>query len=121
MSLLGGVHHVSLNVDDAEVGGRFYQDVLGLTRLDRPDFGFPGVWLSAGAVQVHLIEVEGHTAPDGQHFAFQVDDVDAVRARLAERGVEASQPYSLPGAGRQSFFHDPAGNLIELNQPDPPA
>jgi catechol 2,3-dioxygenase-like lactoylglutathione lyase family enzyme len=121
MTLLGRVHHVSLNVDDAEVAGRFYEEVLGLTRIERPDFGIRGVWLSAGDVQVHLIEIEGHTAPDGQHFAFQVDDVDAVQARLAEQGVDASVPYSLPGAGRQSFFHDPAGNLIELNQPDRPA
>jgi catechol 2,3-dioxygenase-like lactoylglutathione lyase family enzyme len=115
---LGGVHHVSLNVDDAEVAGRFYEEVLGLERIERPDFGFPGVWLSAGDVQVHLIEVDGHTAPEGQHFAFRVDDVDAVQARLVELGVDASTPYGLPGAGRQSFFHDPAGNLIELNQPD---
>jgi catechol 2,3-dioxygenase-like lactoylglutathione lyase family enzyme len=121
MSLLGGVHHVSLNVDDAEVAGRFYEDVLGLTRIERPDFGFPGVWLSAGAVQVHLIEVIGHAAPEGQHFAFRVDDVDAVQARLVELGVDASTPFSTPGAGRQSFLHDPAGNLIELNQPESPA
>jgi catechol 2,3-dioxygenase-like lactoylglutathione lyase family enzyme len=121
VSVLGGVHHVSLNVDDAEVAGRFYEDVLGLTRLDRPDFGFPGVWLSAGAVQIHLIEVDGHTAPEGQHFAFQVDDVDVVQARLAALGVDATVPHSFPGAGRQSFFHDPAGNLIELNQPESPA
>jgi glyoxylase I family protein len=120
VSGLGGVHHVSLNVADAEVAGEFYEDVLGLTRLERPDFGFPGVWLDAGGVQVHLIEVPEHVAPDGQHFAFRVDDVDAVHARLAERGVEASEPSAFPGAGRQSFFKDPSGNLIELNQPDLP-
>jgi catechol 2,3-dioxygenase-like lactoylglutathione lyase family enzyme len=121
VSLLGGVHHVSLNVDDAEVAARFYEDVLGLTRIERPDFGIPGVWLSAGAVQIHLIEIEGHTAPEGQHFAFQVDDVDAVQARLVEQDVDATVPSSFPGAGRQSFLHDPAGNLIELNQPESPA
>jgi glyoxylase I family protein len=120
MSLLGGVHHVSLNVTDAEEAGAFYEDVLGLTRIERPDFGFPGVWLDAGGVQVHLLEVPDHRAPDGQHFAFRVDDVDAVHARLTERGVKASAPSAFPGAGRQSFFRDPSGNLIELNQPDPP-
>jgi catechol 2,3-dioxygenase-like lactoylglutathione lyase family enzyme len=121
MTMVGRVHHVSLNVDDAEVAGRFYEDVLGLTRIERPDFGIPGAWLDAGGVQVHLIEVEGHRAPDGQHFALQVDDIDAVQARLVEQGVDASEPSSFPGAGRQSFFHDPSGNLIELNQPDAPA
>ena len=121
MRLLGGVHHVSLNVDDAEVTGRFYEDVLGLTRIERPDFGIPGVWLSAGAVQIHLIEVEDHTAPDGVHVVDLEGKVLAVRARLVEEGVDATAPSSFPGAGRQSFFHDPAGNLIELNQPESPA
>jgi glyoxylase I family protein len=121
MTGLGGVHHVSLNVDDAEAAGRFYEDVLGLRRIARPDFGFPGVWLDAGGVQIHLLEVPGHHAPDGQHFAFRVDDVDATHARLTALGVDASEPSSFPGAGRQSFLRDPAGNLIELNQPDVPA
>lgn len=117
MSVLGGIHHVSLNVDDAEAGRAFYEDVLGLTRLERPDLGIPGFWLDAGDFQIHLIEIPGHQAPAGQHFAFRVDDADAARARLQALGVEVSEP-SVIGAGRQCFLHDPAGNLIELNQPD---
>src|SRR5688500_9886093 len=51
------VHHVSINVDNVEAAVRFYVDVLGLVpRDDRPDFGFGGAWLDAGAQQVHLIE-----------------------------------------------------------------
>jgi glyoxylase I family protein len=118
MSLIGGVHHVSLNVTDAEEAGRFYEEVLGFRRIQRPDFGFPGAWFDAGGVQVHLIEVEQAPRSDGQHFALRVDDVDAVQARLVELGVDASTPHSFPGAGRQSFFSDPSGNLIELNQPE---
>ena len=120
MNLLGGIHHVSLNVDDAEVGLAFYEDVLGLRRLDRPDLGIPGFWLDALDFQIHLIEVPGHEAPEGQHFAFRVDDVDAARARLLDQGVAVSKPSPI-GSGRQCFLHDPAGNLIELNQPDPSA
>ncbi len=118
MSLVGRVHHVSLNVTDADEAGRFYEDVLGLRRIERPDFGFPGAWFDAGGVQVHLIEASEPPVSAGQHFALQVDDVDAVHARLVDQGVDASAPHSFPGAGRQSFFSDPSGNLIELNQPD---
>jgi catechol 2,3-dioxygenase-like lactoylglutathione lyase family enzyme len=118
MSLLGGIHHVSLDVDDAEATGRFYEDVLGLRRIERPDFGFPGRWFDAGGTQIHLIEVAEHRAPKSQHFAFRVDDVDAVAAELTAKGVDVQGPASFPGAGRQAFFTDPAGNLIELNQPD---
>ena len=54
---LSGVHHVSLNVDDAEKTGRFYTEVLGLEVLPRPDFPFKGLWLRAGGQEIHLIEV----------------------------------------------------------------
>ncbi|MDZ7733333.1 MAG: VOC family protein [Acidimicrobiia bacterium] len=112
-----GIHHVSLNVHDTEEAGRFYLDVLGFRPLDRPAFGFPGMWLETpDGRQVHLIEVEDHEAPDGQHFALLVDDIDATVAELRGRGAEVGDPYPV-GAGRQAFFHDPAGNLIELNCP----
>jgi len=118
---LGGVHHVSLNVADAEVAATFYEEVLGLRRLPRPDIGFPGAWFAVGDSQVHLLEVPGHEAPPGQHFAFLVADLDATCATLAERGVAVTDPAEVPGAGRQAFLHDPSGNLIELNEPTGPA
>jgi catechol 2,3-dioxygenase-like lactoylglutathione lyase family enzyme len=114
---LGGVHHVSINVHDAEVTGRFYTEVLGLETLPRPDFPFKGLWLRAGGQEIHLIEVADHRAPEGQHFAFGVDDIDAVCDALHARGVNVSKPMTIPGAGRQAFFRDPSGNLVELNQP----
>ena len=116
---LGPVHHVSINVPDVEAAAPFYTDVLGMQLLDRPDFGFPGRWLrSPGGGEVHLIEVEGWVPPAGQHWAFKVDDIDAAVAELRGRGVKVDDPMSLPGiAARQTFFFDPAGNMIELNQP----
>lgn len=118
--VVGGVHHVSLNVADVDEAVPFYEEALGLTRIERPDFGFPGAWFDSGSGQIHLLEVDGHTAPDGQHFAFRVDDIDAVVATLVDKGIDVSPPSAgLPGAGRQAFLKDPSGNLIELNQPDP--
>ena len=110
------IHHVSINVPDPEAALRFYVDVLGLTpRADRPDFGIGGAWLDAGGQQVHLIE--GETPPAmGQHFAIAVDDLDAVVAELRGKGLEVSDPFGI-GPGRQAFTQDPAGNVVELNQP----
>ncbi len=113
---LNGVHHVSLNVHDTQEVGRFYTKVLGLEELPRPDFGVPGMWLRAGRQEIHLIEVKDHRAPEGQHFAFAVEDLAESIEQLREMGVEVSDPRSLPGGARQSFLRDPAGNLIELNQ-----
>jgi glyoxylase I family protein len=114
---LAGVHHVSLNVDDAEKAARFYIEVLGLVEMPRPDLGFPGYWLRTGQQEIHLIEVKDHRVPGGEHFAFRVDDVDATCRELEARGVKVSRPMNVPGAGRQAFLRDPAGNLLELNQP----
>lgn len=112
------IHHVSINVHDAEVSQRFYVDVLGLTeRDDRPDFPFAGSWLQIGDEQVHLLEVPDFEPPAGQHFAVQVSDIDASIAELADNGVTCSEPAEINGICRQAFFKDPTGNLIELNQP----
>ncbi|HMC39715.1 MAG TPA: VOC family protein [Acidimicrobiales bacterium] len=111
------VHHVSVNVDDVEAALAFYTDVLGLgLRPDRPDFGFGGAWLDAGGQQVHLIEAPLPTN-QGQHFALQVADLSAVVDELRGRGVEVSDPSKV-GSGLQSFLRDPAGNSIELQQPN---
>ena len=36
---LGPVHHVSINVPKVSDVAPFYTEVLGMTELDRPDFG----------------------------------------------------------------------------------
>ena len=111
-----GVHHVSVNVNDVPKALAFYVDVLGLTqRDDRPDFGFGGAWLDLGAQQVHLIEATP-PADIGQHFALEVEDLDAIVHELRGRGVDVTTPAKV-GSGRQSFLHDPSGNRIELNEP----
>lgn len=113
-----GIHHVSINVTDAAVATRFYVDVLGMTeRSDRPDFPFAGAWLQAGAQQIHLLEVPDVAPPEGQHFALRVADLDAARSHLESHGVRVSEPNEIDSVCVQSFFTDPTGNLIELNQP----
>jgi glyoxylase I family protein len=110
-----GVHHVSINVEDVDAALGFYVGTLGLVqRPDRPDFGFPGAWLDAGTQQVHLIG--GSTPPaQGQHFALQVDDIDAVIGELRRGGTEVSDPVPV-GPNLQAFLNDPAGNQIELHE-----
>jgi len=114
---LQGVHHVSLNVRDVDEAGKFYLEVLGLEKLPRPDFGFDGLWLRSEGQEIHLMKVENHEPPEGQHFAFKVDSLAAAIEELEGRGVKVSKPFDLPGGARQAFLRDPSGNMIELNQP----
>jgi glyoxylase I family protein len=110
-----GVHHVSINVDDVDAALAFYTGTLGLIRRqDRPDFGIAGAWLDAGSQQVHLIGLAPPPA-QGQHFAFQVDDLDGVVSELRAEGIEVSDPVPV-GPNRQAFLSDPAGNQVELQQ-----
>jgi glyoxylase I family protein len=110
-----GVHHVSINVDDVDAALSFYVDTLGLIqRKDRPDFGIAGAWLDAGSQQVHLIGLSPPPA-QGQHFAFQVDDLDRVIGELRGKGIDVSDPAPV-GPNRQAFLSDPAGNQVELQQ-----
>ena len=111
------VHHVSINVTDADESIRFYREVLELEPLARPPFDFAGAWFALGEQQLHLIEAPGFVAPVGQHFALFVDDIGATMAVLTERGVKVSRVAEIPGVCLQAFFADPTGNSIELNQP----
>ena len=115
-----GIHHVALNVHDLDEALAFYVDRLELTLLDRPDFGFAGAWVQAGASQIHLMETAEATIDRRQHLALQVRDLDEALVGLEAAGVEVARVPYLPGAGRQAFLRDPSGNRIELNQPDEP-
>lgn len=115
---LGAIHHVNLIVDDVVAARRFYGDVLGLEEVPRPDFGMDGAWFAAGATQVHL-SIGAPPPPDAfQHVAFRTDDLAGVVTRLHAENVEVLEVPHVAGAGHQAFARDPAGNLIEFNQPD---
>ena len=111
-----GIHHVNLMFDDIDVARAFYGETHGFDEIERPDFGFPGLWFQMGAQQLHM---QPGTAPDTfQHFALEVDDLDAVLEELATtgpRGRRRARRWTAPG--KQAFFTDPTGNVIELNQP----
>lgn len=109
------VHHVSINVSDVDASVAFYTSAIGGTvRDDRPDFRFGGAWIDLGTTQVHLIQA---AVPQnlGQHFAVLYDDLDAVVAALRLQGIEVADPSPV-GANRQTFVHDPDGNMVELHQ-----
>src|SRR5215472_4263045 len=49
-----GYSHVAISVTDLDSARAFYIDLLGFEELPRPDFGFPGMWLRVGDLQLHF-------------------------------------------------------------------
>jgi catechol 2,3-dioxygenase-like lactoylglutathione lyase family enzyme len=113
--VLRRVAHVNLSIDDVERARRFYGEVLGLEPIARPaDAGRAGCWFRLGEVELHLSLEEGaENARSKRHVAFEVTDLEAVRARLASAGAILEEAKPMAGV-RRFFARDPAGNRLEL-------
>ena len=99
----------------------FYRDVVGLTVGDRPPFRRYGYWLYAGERAVlHLGEADPADVCDSDvegtfnHASFTCTDKSEFERRLTARQVRY-RTARVPLTGQvQLFFHDPAGNGVEL-------
>jgi catechol 2,3-dioxygenase-like lactoylglutathione lyase family enzyme len=61
-----------------------------------------------------ITDVEPGRAP---RITLVVDDIDAARARLAERGVDISEVQDMPWGAQHAHFNDPDGNPWDLQKP----
>jgi len=116
MIKIRGFSHSAVRITDPERAKSWYENVLGLRKLPRPDFKFGGAWYGVGTNQIHLISAEkreGTINPLGPHIALEVEDFDETRRTLKEMGIEFIEaPSNI--AGRQLWILDPDGNTIEL-------
>jgi catechol 2,3-dioxygenase-like lactoylglutathione lyase family enzyme len=96
----------------------FYQDMLGLTELPKPDelAGRGGCWFSSGTVTVHLGVDKNFVAAGKAHPAFIVDGLAEMERKLKQAGYRVTEDEPLPGCNRR-HVHDPFGNRIELIEP----
>ena len=114
-----GFHHAGFLITEIDRAVEFYEEVLGLKALPRPDFGFDGRWYDLGhGQQLHLMCVEsmpGHNDPPrhDRHIALDVPEIEETERQLREMGIDIG--YGSGRAGRpQLFIRDPDGNTIEL-------
>jgi catechol 2,3-dioxygenase-like lactoylglutathione lyase family enzyme len=112
------LNHVALHVADVAASCRFYETILRLEPLPRPNFTFPGAWFRLGVAQeLHLIgdrAAEVHSSNRGNHFALRVDDLSAWQKHLEQTGADFAPPKNRPDGARQIFLRDPDGHVIEL-------
>lgn len=92
----------------------FYGGVLGLEELT--DLGYPlphgAIWFQMGDIQLHIRAEDVHDISQ-RHPAFEITDLQAVRAMLEEQGIAIKNESKIPDRIRFSF-RDPFGNRIEL-------
>jgi len=118
-----GFDHYNLRADRAMLDRLrdFYRDVVGLTVGDRPPFRRFGYWLYSGDRAVlHLsLADDGEERPSNAvntfaHAAFNCTGRAELERRLKALGI----PYRIAQVPlldlAQLFFHDPAGNGVEL-------
>jgi glyoxylase I family protein len=118
--IIAGFHHAGVLVTDIDRAAAFYEEVLGLQKLERPDFGFPGRWYDLkNGHQIHLMstmdlpEHSTHKPAFDRHVALVVPDLQKTAAQLTELGIPFAQGSGRGGAA-QLFIRDPDGNMIEL-------
>ncbi len=107
------------DLDRAEA---FYVGRLGLTRVSRDEFA-----LAVNAdVPIRITRVAELAPQPFTVLGWQVADIDAVVARLAQAGVEfrrypgmdqdAAGIWRAPSGARVAWFEDPDGNVLSLSE-----
>ena len=119
-----GIGAITLFVEDFEATKRFYLEVFGLPLKFEDDdsavfdFGNTLINLLKGTAATELIEpavVASREAGARMQFTIEVDDVDAMCAELASRGVELlNGPMDRPWGVRTASFIDPGGHIWEV-------
>jgi catechol 2,3-dioxygenase-like lactoylglutathione lyase family enzyme len=119
------LQHVSIPIASGgeERARAFYGGLLGLEERSVPPHLDPSrlIWFRIGEPDLELHLMIGTTPPEGaQHFCLELPELEALRARLEEAGVETRDPTEI--VGRPRFFcRDPSGNLVELSRIDDPS
>jgi catechol 2,3-dioxygenase-like lactoylglutathione lyase family enzyme len=119
-----GIAAITLFVEDLEAAKQFYRQVFGLPVTFEDDdsavfkFGDTLVNLLKTTAAGELIEpaaVASREAGSRFQFTVEVDDVDAMCADLATRGVELlNGPMDRPWGIRTASFRDPGGHIWEI-------
>ena len=124
-----GLDHVVIRTTDIDRMIKFYSEVVRCP-LERSVESAGLYQMRAGSALIDLVPVDseigkrggaapGKDAHNMDHFCLMLEDFDeaAIRAHLAEHGVEAGPTenrYGAAGRGPSIYIRDPDGNTVEL-------
>jgi glyoxylase I family protein len=121
------IHHLAVEVSDAECSAAFYCDLLGFQRGARfhfPERGRTIIFVQLGETCLELLQSAENepfvAAPKMlgfKHVCLRTDDVDGEIERLRAAGVTITlEPFDTQVNSRIAFFEDPDGLALELWQ-----
>lgn len=98
-----------------EAARNFFAGVFGFKEVEKPAVlrKRGGVWFEFGAYQIHIGIEEPFIPAKKAHPAFEVRNLEDVKAHLTKNEIDYVEDDSLPGADR-IYLHDPFGNRMEL-------
>jgi catechol 2,3-dioxygenase-like lactoylglutathione lyase family enzyme len=108
---LPGVRLAAVQVADPDKACEFYKSQFDLDVIRRDPDG--SILLSDGTVKLMLTRKQSLDRGGIQYFGIQVDNLPAVRQRLADGGVEISP---VEGAANQIRISDPEGNQVVISE-----
>lgn len=93
----------------------FYGELLGLKEIEKPESlkKNGGLWYEIGDIQLHIGTEDAGDPKGKRHPAFQVQNLDQIKAYLKQNHVVIKEDIPIPNIERFSFF-DPFGNRVEL-------
>ena len=115
--IVTGVDFVAVPTKDLDAAVEFHGTTLGLQRsVYYPERHFAE--FETGTVTLSVIVAEKFGLdyqPNRNAIALHVEDIDAARATLAERGVQFAADTFDTGVCHMAFFSAPAGNALMLH------
>jgi catechol 2,3-dioxygenase-like lactoylglutathione lyase family enzyme len=113
------LHHYNIVTDKIDESVKFYEDIIGLKKGERPELPDPGEWLYLDETPVvHLLQLGehrgDHTGPI-DHVAFQAIDYEGFAKSLKANGQEFEENYIADFDLHQVFLFDPNGVKVEIN------
>jgi lactoylglutathione lyase len=122
----GSIGAITIFTEDLDRSKAFYQDIFGKSVIFEDEnsavFKFGETVINVLAVPAaHELVEPGTVAPAGAGvrtvMSVEVNDVDAVCAELAQRGVALlNGPMNRPWGLRTASFTDPGGHVWEIAQ-----
>jgi predicted enzyme related to lactoylglutathione lyase len=115
--LITGVDFVTVPTRDFEAAVEFYGNTLGLTRsVYMPERHWAEFETGNLTLSVVMPDAMGFEyKPNGNPIALHVDDVEASRTALEERGLGFQGDTFDTGVCHMAFFSDPDGNALMLH------